>query len=66
MMSKDCVLNVIYVEKINAMPANMPKFQVNAIHPGETYGIDVAEYKANNTLCVHGLQIMLHFWKGTE
>ena len=25
------------------MPANVPKFQVNAMYPGEIYGIDIAE-----------------------
>ena len=32
------------------MPANVPKFQVNAIHPGETYGIDIAEIQGKQHL----------------
>ena len=36
-----------------AMPANMPKFQVNAMYPGEIYGIDVAEIQGRQHLvCV--------------
>ena len=35
------------------MPANMPEFQVNSTHPGEIYGIDIAEIQSRQHLvCV--------------
>ena len=37
------------------IPANMPKFQVNATHPGETYGVDIAEIQGKQhhvSVCV--------------
>ena len=32
------------------MPANVPKFQLNATHPGEIYGIDIAEIQGRQHL----------------
>ena len=30
------------------MPANVPKFEVKASHPGKTYGVDVAEIQGKS------------------
>ena len=35
------------------IPVNVPKFQVNATHPGETYGVDIADIQGKpNLVCV--------------